>query len=445
MRLLSRCRLLALLAVLCNATAILAADATVQRARALLDAGKAQQAYELLAPLQSQRAGEPEYDYVLGVAALETGRNTEAVFALERVLAVQPNDAMTRAQIARAYFNLKETDTAKREFETVRDAGLPRQMQANIGRYLSAIDQIADAERFSARFFLEFSTGYDSNVNAATEDTSFALPSLPGSTFVLAPNSQETADGFFSASAGVAIRNALSKSWAVVAGLTGYRRFNFTEDDFANAYLDGYVGVTGKSTRNTLTLLAQGNIFIVDDPAYSQTYRNAVGGMLQWTHDLNARNQFTAYVQYAALTYPEQAPRDADRYIGGLGYAYAFQRWDASVYAGVYGGVEKEREAQFDYLAHRPIGLRIGGTVALGERTYLFVNAAAENRQYRGVDPFFLVEREDDQYSVGVGVHRLLANRWRLSPQVLWLTNESNILLNEYDRWQAFVSLRRDW
>jgi tetratricopeptide (TPR) repeat protein len=446
MRLLSH-RLPQLLAALLlyASAAAMAADATLEKARAMLEERSPQGAYDLLAPLQSQRAGDPEYDYLLGLAALELNRNTEAVFALERVLAIQPNNVAARAQIARAYFNLKETDSAKREFETVREQNVPPELKENINRYLTAIDQIAEGERFSARFYLEFAAGYDSNVNGATDTNQFAVPSLPDVLFTLAPSAREAPDGFFSAAAGVAIRNPLSKRWAVIGGVSAYRRVNFSESDFNTAYIDGYLGLAAKAGRSTFTVLGQGNIFLVDDPAYSQAYRNAVGGMLQWTHDFNARNQVTAYVQYASLTYPEQSPRDADRYIGGLGYAHAFRRHDATVYAGVYGGVEKERDDAFKYLGFTPIGLRLGGQVALNDRTYLFGSAAAEWREYRDVDPFFLEEREDQQYSVTAGVHRLLADRWRVSPQVTWLLNESNIVINEYDRWQAFVSLRRDW
>ena len=422
-----------------------AADATLQKARQALEQGNAKAAYETLAPLQSARAGDPEYDYLLGTAALELGRNTEAVFALERVLAIQPNNLAARAQIARAYFNLKETDSAKREFETGRAQDLPSEVQESINRYLSAIDRIAEAERFSARFFLEFAAGYDSNVNGATDTSQFAVPSLPDIRFTLAPNARKTPDGFFSAAAGVAIRNPLSKSWAVIGALSAYRRFNFTESDFDTAYLDGYLGLAAKRGRSTVTLIGQGNIVLVEDPVYSQAYRNALGGTLQWTYDFNARNQLTAYVQYAGLTYPDQAPRDADRYIAGIGYAHAFRGLDATAYAGVYGGVEQTRDDAFDYLGYEPLGVRVGGQIGLDDRTYLFVTGAVEWRQYSGTDPFFLVEREDRQYNAAVGLNRLLPNRWRVSPQVNWLSNESNIVINEYDRWQAFVTLRRDW
>ena len=432
--------------VLCLATWAQAADQLLQQAKGLLDGGDAKAAYELLSPLQSERAGDPEYDYLLGVAALETGRNTEAVFALERVLAVQPDSAPARAQIARAYFNLKETDTAKREFETVRSQGVPAEVKVTIDRYLEAIARVTEAERFSARFFLEFATGYDSNVNSATSVSEFAVPGLPNP-LRLSASSIEQADGFFSSGAGISIANPLNKRVSVIGGLAAYIRTNFSETDFDTTLIDGYLGVSTRSGRSTFNLVAQGNIFTVSDPTYRQAYRNALGGTFQWIYDLNARNQFTAYVQYAALRYPEQSPRDVDRYIVGVGYAHAFRGADPTVYAGVYGGTEQERDDAFSGLAYDPIGVRLGGQKRLNDRTYLFTNLAAEWRKYRG--PFFpgVIDeaREDRQYWIVLGVHYLLPEEWRLSPQVSYLHNDSNIEINVYDRWQAFVSLRRDW
>jgi tetratricopeptide (TPR) repeat protein len=438
--------LLALAALLsCVAPLARAADETLLRAKAMLDARDAKAAYELLAPLQSERAGDPEYDYLLGVAALDLGRNTEAVFALERVLALQPNNAPARAQIARAYFNLKETETAKREFETVKGQGVPDDVRISIDRYLDAIDRIADTEGLSARFFLEFTSGYDSNVNGATAINEVAIPAFGNVPFRLDALSVETPDWFFSAAAGIAVRNPLGEALALVGGVSAYKRVNVEEDVFDTGYIDGYLGLTHKVARDTFTLVGQGNAFLVNDPIYRHAYREALGGTLQWTHDFNARNQMTAYLQYAALRYPEQAPRDADRYIAGVGYAHAFRGGDASAYLGLYGGAENARDNAFEYLGFDLAGLRLGGQKGLSERLYLFGSASVELRRAQGTDPFFQVEREDEQYTASLGLNYLLPREWRLSPQVTYLHNSSNIEINEYDRWQGFVSLRRDW
>ena len=63
-----------------------AEDPTFSEAKSLIDARQHQQAYDLLKPLEEDQAGNPDYDFLLGIAALETGRNTEAIFALQRVV-----------------------------------------------------------------------------------------------------------------------------------------------------------------------------------------------------------------------------------------------------------------------------------------------------------------------------------------------------------------------
>ena len=89
------------------------ADAVTDEAKKLLAAKQAKAAFDLLSPLEPKRAGDPEFDYLLGIAAIDAGAPTRAIFALERVLTAQPGNTLARAEIARAYFAVGETDTAK--------------------------------------------------------------------------------------------------------------------------------------------------------------------------------------------------------------------------------------------------------------------------------------------------------------------------------------------
>jgi hypothetical protein len=243
----------------------------------------------------------------------------------------------------------------------------------------------------------------------------------------------------------MSLRNPLSKRWAVVGGITANQRVNMTRDNFNTGFLDGYLGTSTRFGRETITAVAQANTFTLDDPLYPSAFRNAYGGTLQWTHDSNARSQFTAYLQYALLEYPGQEPRNANRYIGGVGYAHAFRAGDPVLYAGFYGGDERTTDSSFDYLGHQPIGLRFGGQKALGQKWLLFFSGAYENRRYNGLDPSFLITRKDNQYGAGLGVSYLMPQEWRLSPQVTYTYNDSNLEINQFRRLQAFVSLRRDW
>ena len=117
------------------------ADAVTDRAKSLLQRNDPVAAYKLLLPLEPQRAGDPEFDYLLGISALDAGDPERAIFALERVLAVQPENLQARAEIARAYLATGEREAAKREFEAVRARQVPPQVRSTIDGYRPALQE----------------------------------------------------------------------------------------------------------------------------------------------------------------------------------------------------------------------------------------------------------------------------------------------------------------
>lgn len=421
-----------------------AADDVLATAKSHLDSGNPQAAYDLLVPLQSDRAGDPEYDFLLGSAALQVGRNTEAVFALERVLAVRPDATAARALIARAYFNLKETQTARREFENVRAQQVPPEVAATIDRFLDAIRRVEEGQKVSFRGYFEVGGGYDSNVNSATAENQVAVPSL--GIVTLSDSGIEQEDGYLTFGGGVGIRGPISRKLSVFGGLAYSNKTNLNEDDFSTSSWDLSGGLSYRSGRNTLTLATQLNAFYVHDSVlYSKAYREAVGATLQWQYDFNARNQVTVYSQYAQLTYPEQGPRDAGRFVGGFGYAHAFGPDNLVIYVGAYGGQEREEDQAFPQFGHDLYGLRAGAQQFLNEKFSLFVSASAEGRRYGGPDPSFLIDREDEQYSASGGVHFVPIRNLRLTLQGSYNDNRSNISIYEFDRWIASLILRHDF
>ena len=79
-----------------------ASDAALDRAADLIGTRDAASAYAKLAPLEATRACKPRFDYLFGLAALDSSHVTHAILALERVLAMRPNDHPARAELARA-------------------------------------------------------------------------------------------------------------------------------------------------------------------------------------------------------------------------------------------------------------------------------------------------------------------------------------------------------
>jgi tetratricopeptide (TPR) repeat protein len=414
------------------------ADQVLDQARKLLQSRNPKAAYELLLPLQSQRAGEIEYDYFLGIAALDAGDPQQAVFALERVLAVNPNFLQARAEIARAYFLLGERQTARQEFAAVKRQGVPPEARETIDRYLSALEP----QRTEVRAYIEAIGGWDSNVNSATSKSTIAIPAFGGTIATLNPLGVRASDWFGGLGAGISLSHGLSDQWYLIGAASYAGKYNVDVTGFDTGQLDASGGARWVNGNHQVLAIGQVQRFWVD---YDE-YRDSAGGTAQWLYNFSPGQQVTVFGQFAALRYPAQTPRDANRYIGGIGYSQAFAApYSPVFFVSVYGGEEKERNSAFPWLGHKPLGLRLGGQLSVTDRALLFGLASYEHRQYNGTDPLFLARRRDDQADARLGLTYLVAPSWTLTPQVAYTYNFSNIDLYEYERAIASVSIRRDF
>lgn len=100
-------------------------DAVVREALSLAESGQARRAYEMLEPLEVQRAGDPDFDTVFGIAANLVGEHARAVMALERATQVQPGNARARAELGRAMFAVGDSKSARTLLEQAKAQGAP--------------------------------------------------------------------------------------------------------------------------------------------------------------------------------------------------------------------------------------------------------------------------------------------------------------------------------
>lgn len=417
------------------------ADPMLDDARRLLGAKDAKGALALLSPHETKRAGEVQFDYLLGVAAIDAGDPQRAVFALERVLAVQPDFHVARAEIARAYFALGERANAQREFRTVREqTAVPAEARSTIDKYLSALEPA----RTRLQGYLEGSFGYDTNVNSATALTQVAIPLAGGAVLdvTLNPSSVRRKDKFFGVGGGVTLSHELTEAWSVIGAASGTLKSNRRADQFDTSAIDASLGTRYALGQHVFTVAGQSQTFRLDD----DRFRDSIGGLLQWQLNLSAISQFTTFYQQSRLSYPAQRVRDADRHIVGAAYAHAFPAIrNAVLFGSVYGGNEIAREGRFPHLGHKPLGLRLGGQLALLPSTTLFFGASHEDRRYNGSDPIFGTERHDRQTDWRVGLTYTIAPGWSLTPLLTHTDNRSNIGLNAFKRTISSVAVKRDF
>lgn len=417
------------------------AQSVTEQAAAHVEAGRFAAAYALLAPQESERAGDPQFDLLLGISALETGRHTLAVFALERVLAVQPDNARARAEIGRAYLELGESAGARRELQAVRSQKLPPEVAASIDRLLSAIERAPEASKSTFGGYIEAAVGRDSNVNSATADGTVAVPGFGD--FRLSGSSKRR-DAWFSAlSGGANARIPVSREWAFVGGASGAARFNFGESRFDTDAVDGYAGATWSRGANRVTAVLQLGLFEVDN----SKLRDYSGLSLQWQHTHDARNQTTVFAQHARLRYEGgNDVRDANRTLFGLGHAVVLPNGQTMLYGSFYLGREIGQNtlpSGVDIAGNDLMGVRFGAQHQLDKNWLLFGSFAHESREYQQPDPVFLATREDDLMTLSLGVTYALTDAWQLTPSVTLIRNESTLKIDDYRRGVAQFAVRR--
>lgn len=420
------------------------ADDTLLQAQQLLRDGNPQAAFQLLEPLESARAGDPEFDYAFGIAALDSGQAGRAFFALERVLAVNPQHAQARAEIARAHYMLGEHESARIEFKHVLDSKPPETAIATINRYMSAIDRaLGETTRFAA--YLEATWGHDSNVNSAPGPGQVIanIGGVPLPVNITGAGA-ELSSNFLSFGGGISFQHPFNKQLSVFGGVAGSKRNNFEDqaEVFDTGSLDFNLGLSYRKNNDTFTAAWQDNNFYLN----SAHYRKAYGLTGQWQHNLDDKNQVSVFGQLMRLEYPQTDIRDADRRVIGAGFGHAFSG-DRSpvVFASVYIGEEEERRSNVPHLGHDLWGARIGGQVTVNPKTALFAGAGYEHRDYGGIKPFFTESQEDKQLDFSVGARYTPIKNWQIKPQFSYIHNNSNIAITDYDRYMLSVNFRHDF
>jgi outer membrane protein len=416
-----------------------AADDLIRQGAELVKAGKGRAAYALLEPQESARAGDKEFDLLFGIAALDAGQNTRAIFALERVLAVDPNNVRARAEMARAYLAVGETKAARAEFESAKKLGVPADVEQTIDYFLSAVDRIDNEGKTVVRGYVEGTFGYDTNVNAGPARSSVAVPGF-ADPFALSSSSQAAEAWFATLGGGANFSSPVNADLAIVGGLSGSQRWNHDVSSANLTIADANIGGMYTQGKNVYSASAQYNTLRVANDGF----RNAAGLSAQWQYNIDARNQFSTYLQYADLDYVDQTLRNANRWVGGAGYAHAW-REGLIAYTSAYALQEDVHNKQALYLGLNGYGMRVGAQQQVNERVTLFGNVAYENRRHDAPDPTFLVTRQDEQFMANLSVSYQLNRDRKLTGQYSYVDQRSNIELYAYNRNILSVTIRQEF
>ena len=416
-------------------------DALVRDALALSDGGQGRAAYDLLEPQEANRAGDPDFDTVFGIAANQVGEHARAILALERVMIVQPRNSRARAELGRAMFAVGDAKSARALLDEAKSQGAPTEVTATIDMFLRAIDRAEADRQSSIHAYVEAIIGSDSNVATGPASSNVAVPILGGTiNFTLAPANVKQKATFFSFGAGANGRYIIDSRLSLIGGLSFAQRNHPDDSNFNNTQFALNGGFSYRANKDEYTAVLTHDDYLVS----GTTVRVQNGLVAEWTNRRAESSQYGAYAQISRLHYPGSPFRDVNRLV--LGGSYAQQVSEKLVaYGGLYLGRENELNAGRPDLGHTLQGLRAGGQMSVTPDWSAFAGLTYEHRKYGGTNPTFLVTRNDNQSSINFGANWNGMKDWRVTPQISYTRIKSNIPINDYDRTLISVTARREF
>ena len=312
-------------------TGALADPQALERARTFLSTGNPKAAYDELMRLEKQLTGQLEYDYLLGVAALDTGRNDEAIIAFERVLAVNPNHAGAQMDLSRAYYAAGSYDLAEAGFLRLRAANPPPAAQQAINRYLEAIQARKHQTLAGWTAFGELGLGWDSNITGVPTDFGAAAQQSFNLIGITATgNAVERSAAFVQGAAGGEYSRPLGRGWSLFAGGEARGRAYHDESNFNS--LQGELRFGGarndgpnqwRATASYLHFDQEGDA--PGDPKPTNDRRMA-GATFDWRHAIDSKTQVGAAIQLNRIEFPTNEIEDFDQLFLSVSWLKSFER-----------------------------------------------------------------------------------------------------------------------
>lgn len=413
-----------------------AGQSVLDEARQLIAGNRAAEAYRLLARHEAGLAGQPLYDYLYGVAALDAGHAGDAITALERVLVNDPASPSARLELGRAYYESGDRVAAGRQFRALLAANPPAPIRDTADAYLRAMEAApARTGGWSGGF--EFGSGYDSNANASTDNQTFLGVTLD-------PDNVETSSPFLQLGGWLDHALPVGQGSQLATRARAGQRWN-TDASFVNQ--------TVASLDTTLRVGSGPTVFSLGGGGY---YGLLDGDAHHWgasvdvalSHDFGDGWRTTGMLRAGTLRYDDNfaslSVMEVDQQLAAL----SLQRAGEAGYFGVtvFAGTDDPRESGSAYANDRlGVQLQAGSQNASGLGAQF--QFGYQEVDYDGTPGFFGTDRSDDIWygAVAVELRDWPVAGMQLVPRIAIYRNDSNIPLYQYDRIEVGLTLRRSF
>lgn len=406
----------------------------------LLEQGNHAEAYRV-AKTTPGELGNPPFDFYFGVAAINSGKTSEGILALERYLLNFPDNQTARLELARGYFLLNDDARARDEFDAILTTNPPADIARVVGEYLAAIGAREARHKTTYAFSVELGGGRDSNVQSGVSDPNITLPIFGDIT--LADTALGTGDRFRNVALAGRVSVPVRAQWNVFAQVAADLKQYRVADIYDQNTYSGATGFTFSRDKSLFKLALGKTTQTLDNARYRDTW--SLGA--DYGRQIADTGVLTLGTQFAKFGYEgDNAIRNADYYSLQGGYRHLFS---GALRAELDGSLSVAREEitrdGFEALSRNLWGGRFGVNVSPLSAWTIGAGASYLRSGYRAEDPLLMVTRRDEYIAYDVSVNYAFTPQWSARAEYLASHNKSNLALYEYKRRIGQFKLRYDF
>lgn len=415
--------------------------------KGLVGANDAPSAWAMAQRMEPQSAGDPEFDFWFGIAARGAGQKNDALFAFERVVVAQPDNARAKLELADVHYQFGNTAEARTLFDEVLASNPPEPVQQKVRDYLAAIDSAEQGKQAKVRYIVGFAAGHDSNIGSSTDvaahDTVFGPQTL-----VLNGASLATDAAFLDWRAGLEYVAPVSQRTLRFFSANVQRRDNedlFAGGNFDNTQLSlsgGWLLRRGTATWRIpvgVQALWAESVRTGALAANDDRFVTTVGA--EYSKPVSAQSSIAWFGRVGDSHYPSESVRNAWLLSAGGSYGWSAQDAPVSITTSLTLSAEPAQEdtavGEKDYIAALRTNLRWG----MAADQFLTVGFGVQTTQYRQpppppVFPPGSPDRQDLLIDVALGWQWSLEKDLTLNADLTVMQNDSQRSLYDFDRTQ---------
>lgn len=424
----------------------LTSQADVEEMESLLSQQMYNEAYNLGVKEFDLYAGEPDFDFLFGIAAQRAGHPDQAIFAFERVLLIRPRMQVAKYELARSYFILDNYQTARRYFNELLAIKnqLPAEAVTRINWHLTVMDAresgkaVASSEAVT-NYFVGANFGFDSNPLT----TSHSSNPFKG-TFLEVLNYsgfKVDASSFHEVYAGATRFQQQGKNWGwFVGGRAGLEGFHVKEvqdsDNFSIGAQAGFI-LLGQDWHLSLPL--QFNYLKRDDKDKNTVNVYALGA--SFNKRLGSDLDYTLMGQLAKVSFDPVPERNAINVNLSAVLNYHIDE-QIKVYAGPVFTYEDSDLAHLSYLGY---GLKAGAGYSLTDKQYFDLSLNYNITNYDEEIEWLFAKRNYKRVGLDVKYNQRFSNKILFTLGLEQTVNSADLDLYDYRRTRVSAGLRKEW